>query len=79
MTLSLGGAPAGVTGVFAPAAPTGTASTLTVTVGIAVAPGVYNLTVDGTAARPGSRSTALTLTVTAAAADYQLSLNPTAL
>src|SRR6266436_6653113 len=36
--LSLGGAPAGVTGSFDPAAPTGTTSTLTVTVGGAVAP-----------------------------------------
>lgn len=77
VTLSLGGAPAGVTGVFAPPAPTGTSATLTVTVGAAVAPGVYNLTVDGTGA-PGSRSTPLTLTVTAAP-DYALSINPTAL
>ncbi len=78
VTLSLGGAPAGVTGSFNPAAPTGTNSTLTVTVGAAVAPGVYNLTVDGTGT-PGNRSTPLTLTVTAAPADYALSLNPTAL
>jgi acylphosphatase len=63
VTLSLGGAPAGVTGAFNPAAPTGTASTLTVSVGAAVAPGVYNLTVDGTGT-PGARSTPLTLTVT---------------
>jgi hypothetical protein len=35
-----------------------------VTVGGAVAPGVYNLTVDGTGT-PGTRSTALTVTVTA--------------
>src|SRR5947209_263341 len=47
VTLSLGTAPAGVTGSFNPAAPTGTSSTLTVSVGAAVAPGVYNLTVDG--------------------------------
>jgi len=78
VTLSLGGAPAGVTGVFVPAAPTGTSSTLTVSVGAAVTPGVYNLTVDGTGT-PGNRSTALTLTVTAAGADYSLSLTPTAL
>ncbi len=77
VTLSLGGAPAGVTGSFAPAAPTGTSSTLTVTVGAAVAPGVYNLTVDGTGTA-GNRSTPLTLTVTAAAADYALSLTPAA-
>src|SRR5437016_9525539 len=62
VTLSLGTAPAGVTGSFNPAAPTGTSSTLTVSVGAAVAPGVYNLTVDGSAT-VGARSTPLTLTV----------------
>jgi hypothetical protein len=77
VTLSLGGAPAGVTGAFNPAAPTGTSSTLTVTVGAAVAAGVYNLTVDGTGTA-GNRSTPLTLTVTATA-NYSLSLNPAAL
>src|SRR5439155_1164303 len=64
VTLSLGNAPAGVTGSFNPAAPTGTSSTLTVSVGMAVAPGVYNLTVNGTGS-PGNRSTPLTLTVSA--------------
>ncbi len=64
VTLSLGSAPAGVTGSFSPAAPTGTSSTLTVSVGAAVAPGVYNLTVDGSAT-VGPRSTPLTLTVSA--------------
>src|SRR3989440_50225 len=64
VTLSLGSAPAGVTGSFSPAAPTGTNSTLTVSVGAAVAPGVYNLTVDGTGTS-GNRSTPLTLTVSA--------------
>jgi len=77
VTLSLGGAPAGVTGAFVPNGTTGTTSTLTVTVGASVATGVYNLTVDGTGA-PGNRSTALTLTV-APAPDYSLSLNPAAL
>src|SRR5881398_1999870 len=74
VTLSLGSAPAGVTGSFSPAAPTGTSSTLTVSVGAAVAPGVYNLTVDGVGS-PGSRSTPLTLTVSAVG-DYTLSLTP---
>jgi hypothetical protein len=74
VTLSLGGAPAGVTGSFDPAAPTGTSSTLTVSVGADVASGVYNLTVNGTGSA-GSRSTPLTLTVTAAG-DYTLSLTP---
>src|SRR5881628_2653792 len=77
VTLSLGSAPAGVTGSFNPAAPTGTSSTLTVSVGAAVAPGVYNLTVAGSAS-PGNRSTPLTLTVSAAP-DYALSLAPAAL
>src|SRR5207247_2507132 len=77
VTLSLGSAPAGVTGSFNPAAPTGTSSTLTVSVGAAVAPGVYNLTVDGVGS-PGSRSTPLTLTVSAAPYSA-LSLSPAAL
>src|SRR5207249_875580 len=77
VTLTLGNAPAGVTGAFNPAAPTGTGSALTVSVGAAVAPGVYNLTVDGTGA-PGNRPTPLTLTVSAAP-DYTLSLSPAAL
>jgi alpha-tubulin suppressor-like RCC1 family protein len=78
VTLSLGSAPAGVTGSFNPAAPTGTSSTLTVSVGAAVAPGVYNLTVDGTGT-PGNHSTPLTLAVSAPPADYTLSLTPVAL
>src|SRR3989454_622642 len=77
VTLSLGGAPTGVTGSFNPAAPTGTSATLTVSVGGAVAAGVYNLTVDGTATA-GNRSTPLTLTVSEAP-DYSLSLAPAAL
>src|SRR5439155_749601 len=77
VTLSLGNAPSGVTGSFNPAAPTGTNSTLTMVVGAAVTPGVYNLTVDGTGT-PGNRSTPLTLTVSATP-DYALSLSPAAL
>jgi hypothetical protein len=65
VTLSLGGAPAGVIGSFNPAAPTGTNSTLTVSVGAGVTPGNYNLTVDGTGT-PGNHSTPLTLTVESA-------------
>src|SRR5207302_1633834 len=77
VTLSLGNAPTGVTGSFNPAAPTGTSSTLTVSVGAAVAAGTYNLTVDGTGA-PGQRSTPLTLTVRAAPG-YALAVAPAAL
>jgi N-acetylneuraminic acid mutarotase len=63
VSVSLGATPPGVTGVFDPADPTGSSSTLTLRVGVIVAPGVYNLTVNGTAAA-GDRSTSLTLTVT---------------
>src|SRR5207245_2748331 len=77
VTLSLGSAPTGVTGSFNPAAPTGTNSTLTMVVGAAVTPGVYNLTVEGTGTA-GNRSTPLTLTVSATP-DYALSLSPAAL
>src|SRR5207302_1105239 len=77
VTLSLDGAPAAVTGSFNPAGPAGTSSTLTVSVGAAVAPGVYNLTVAGTGT-PGNRSTPLALTVSAAP-DYTLSVSPAAL
>jgi hypothetical protein len=62
VTLSLAGAPSGVTGSFSPPAPTGTSSTLTVSVGPAVTPGTYNLTINGTSGA-GPRSTGLTLTV----------------
>src|SRR5207244_10377639 len=62
VTLSLAGAPSGVTGAFSPAAPTGTSSTLTVNVGSLVAPGTYPLTINGTSTA-GPRSTKLTLTV----------------
>jgi hypothetical protein len=62
VTLSLAGAPSGVTGSFSPSAPTGTSSTLTVSVGASVTPGTYNLTLNGTSGA-GPRSTGLTLTV----------------
>jgi hypothetical protein len=62
VTLSLLGAPAGVTGSFNPSAPTGTSSTLTLDVGGGVTPGVYHLSVEGTGGA-GTRRTPLTLTV----------------
>src|SRR5437763_5726285 len=62
VTLSLGGAPVGTIRPFSPGAPTGNNSTLTISVGATVAPGVYNLVVNGSASA-GTRSTALTLTV----------------
>lgn len=63
VALSLTDAPAGVTGLFAPAAPTGSSSLLTVTVGAAVPPGIYEVTVTGIST-PGSRTASLFLTVT---------------
>jgi hypothetical protein len=62
VTLSLNGAPSGVTSSFNPSAPTGNGSTLTVNVGSLVAPGTYPLTIDGSSTA-GPRSTKLTLTV----------------
>ena len=67
IALSVSGLPAGVTGVFAPAAvSTGASSTLTLAVGAAVAPGSYPLTVTGTAPS-ATHGAVLTLVVTAAA------------
>src|SRR5207247_9278425 len=54
--------------------PAGAAASLTLGVGPPVAPGVYTLLVDGTAAA-GNRSPPLTLTVSAPG-DYTLSLTP---
>lgn len=62
ITLSLANAPAGITGVFDPASPIGGKSTLTVSVVGNADPGTYDLSVQATA-RPGTRSTGLTLTV----------------
>ena len=62
VTLSLAGAPSGVTGSFSPSAPTGNSSMLTVNVGASVTPGTYHLTINGTSGA-GPRSTELTLTV----------------
>src|SRR5439155_454467 len=76
VTLSLGNTPTGVTGSFDPAAPTGTSSTLTLSVGAAVAPGLYNLTVNGTGSA-GIRSTPLTVALPISP-DYALSVSPTA-
>ncbi|HXI64369.1 MAG TPA: alkaline phosphatase family protein [Gemmatimonadales bacterium] len=62
VTLSLVGAPPGVTGSFSPPAPTGTSSTLTLNVDGGMTPGVYHLSVDGTGSA-GDRSLPFTLTV----------------
>ncbi len=67
---SLVGAPAGVTGVFAPNPTNTNASTLTLSTTAAAVPGTYNLTVLGQGTLPGftaltDRTTAITLTVAA--------------
>jgi hypothetical protein len=67
VNLALEGAPAGVTGVFAPNPATGGTSTLTLTVGPAVAVGNYTLTVRGTAAGLADQTTTFQLGVTAGA------------
>jgi hypothetical protein len=75
--LALEGAPSGVTGVFTPNPATATTSSLVLSVGAAVAPGTYPLTVRGTVGTT-TGTAALSLTVTAAAAgDFSLALAPT--
>jgi hypothetical protein len=64
VTLSLEGAPAGVTSSFSPNPATGNTSTLTITVGASVAPGTYTLTVKGTATGLTDRTATFTLQVT---------------
>jgi hypothetical protein len=66
VSLSVSGAPAGVTATLSPASVTsGGSSTLSISTATTTAAGTYTLTVTGTAAS-GSHSTAVTLTVTAA-------------
>ena len=66
IALSASGLPSGVTAGFAPASVTaGGSSPLTLTVGAAVAPGTYPITVTGTAPS-ATHSTVVNLTVTAA-------------
>ncbi len=77
VTLSLTGAPSGVTGSFSPSAPTGTSSTLTLAVGSSVAAGTYHLTVHGQATGAANQSAALDLTVNAVVqGNYSLTTNP---
>lgn len=75
VVLTVTGLPTGVTAAFAPAAPTGTTSTLTLQVGASVAPGSYPLQIVGTGA-PGSRTSALSLTVSVAGS-YALTVKVT--
>jgi hypothetical protein len=66
----------GITGVFTPATSTTNTSELVVTVAGNVAPGSYAVTIQGTAAGAGVRSTTLTVTVPAPPAAYTINLNP---
>lgn len=76
-TMALEGAPTGVTGAFTPNPATGTTSQLVLSVGAAVAPGTYPLTVRGTVGTTSGTAT-ISLTVTAAAAgNFSLALAPT--
>ena len=77
VTLSLSGAPAGVTGVFAPVAASDASAALTVNVGPTVVAAAYPITVNGTGT-PGNRSTPLVLTVTATGA-FTLAVAPNTL
>ncbi len=78
VALSLVNPPAGITGTFNPASSTTNASTLTVAVDAAVAPGNHTLTIQGDATGPGTKTTTLALTVTAPAPpSYTLTLDPT--
>ncbi len=76
VNLTLEGAPAGVTGVFAPAAVTATTSTLTLTVGAAVPATNYPLTVRGAAPGQTDKTRTFVLTVAAAPASYTLTTTP---
>lgn len=77
VALSLQGAPAGVTGTFLPNPAAGSTASLTVTVGAAVAPGSYTLTVQG-ASGALVQGIAFVLNV-AQAADFSLGLGAPAL
>jgi hypothetical protein len=74
VTLTLEGAPPGVTGVFNPTPAPGTSSQLTLSVGAAVAPDTYILTVRGAAPGLADRTATLFLNVSAAPA---IALAPT--
>ncbi len=77
VTLALEGAPAGVTGTFAPNGTGGTTSTLTIQVGSGVAaPGPYNLTVRATGTGVTDATTPLQLTVAAPASFAIASVAP---
>jgi hypothetical protein len=67
VALALLTAPAGITGAFNPTPSTTNQSALVVSVAATVAPGNYPITIQGTAAGPGVKTTTLTVAVTAPA------------
>lgn len=73
VALSLTGLPTGVSGTFTPAAPTGNAATLALTVVSAVAPGSYVGSVRGTAQGLADRAAPLRLIVQPAPGGFSLS------
>jgi len=84
VALSVTNLPTGVTAAFNPASASSgkttdvqTTSTLTLTVGAAVAAQNYNLTIRGTSADLPVSDATLTLTVTAAPGSFTLAANPT--
>ncbi|MBC7896654.1 MAG: hypothetical protein H7066_14655 [Cytophagaceae bacterium] len=77
VTLSLDGPPAGITASFLPASSTTNASTMTVSVDAAVAPGSYAVTVRGAATGLADRTTQFMVNVAVPA--YNVSIAPTAL
>ncbi len=68
-------APAGVTGTFSPASTTGNSSTLTLNVANNTAPGAYIVGITGQGGS-SSQTTALSLVVEAAPADFTVSASP---
>lgn len=79
VTLSLGGAPNGVTGTFAPATldPSATSATLTLTAAPTASPGQFSLTITATGSGVSTQSATLTLVVSQPA--IALGITPTSL
>jgi uncharacterized membrane protein len=74
VTLSLEGAPAGVTSSFTPNPASGASSAMAVTVGAGVAPGNYNMTVRGTTPNPSPDGSLSPAAVAQMAPDQTLSI-----
>lgn len=75
VTIAVEGAPSGVTATPDPTSTTGTSSTIGISVGGAVAPGTYTLTVRGTATGFADATTTFDLTVTSAPAGTEITVD----